>query len=196
MQRVDTVRIIHGHQPQSLWLAGQAFREIVDASWQADGAPSKVLTHCPALSLSPGRLTWPWRTCARKCGPIKPNSATARSAQRRQITHAVWPNITPANEAGLPAKDCAQGLDKESNTCSNRGMEASVIDPFPSVSAALADARRLDDQDLCDAIHDAEMALRRHQAHTAVLTAELNARIQAMGYPLNGAAEELATMLA
>ncbi|MEI2619799.1 MAG: hypothetical protein V9G09_03565 [Candidatus Nanopelagicales bacterium] len=39
-------------------------------------------------------------------------------------------------------------------------MEASVIDPFPSVSAALADARRLDDQDLCDAIRDAEMALR------------------------------------
>ena len=75
-------------------------------------------------------------------------------------------------------------------------METSVIDPFPSVSAALADARRLDDQDLCDAIHDAEMALRRHQAHTAVLTAELNSRIQAMGYPLNGAAEELATMLA
>ena len=75
--------------------------------------------------------------------------------------------------------------------CSNTGMETSVIDPFPSVSAALADARRLDDQDLCDAIHDAEMALRRHQAHTAVLTAELNSRIQAMGYPLNGAAEEL-----
>ena len=75
-------------------------------------------------------------------------------------------------------------------------METSVIDPFPSVSAALADARRLDDQDLCDAIHDAEMALRRHHAHTAVLTAELNSRIQAMGYPLNGAAEELATMLA
>ncbi|MBK9434282.1 MAG: hypothetical protein IPN52_03875 [Micrococcales bacterium] len=75
-------------------------------------------------------------------------------------------------------------------------METSVIDPFPSVSAALADARRLDDQDLCDAIHDAEMALRRHQAHTAVLTAELNSRIQAMGYSLNGAAEELATMLA
>ena len=80
--------------------------------------------------------------------------------------------------------------------CSNTGMETSVIDPFPSVSAALADARRLDDQDLCDAIHDAEMALRRHHAHTAVLTAELNSRIQAMGYPLNGAAEELATMLA
>ena len=75
-------------------------------------------------------------------------------------------------------------------------METSVIDPFPSVSAALADARRLDDQDLCDAIHDAEMALRRHQAHTAVLTAELNSRIQAMGCPLNGAAEELSTMLA
>ncbi|MGB3013264.1 MAG: hypothetical protein WBB41_01490, partial [Candidatus Nanopelagicales bacterium] len=69
-------------------------------------------------------------------------------------------------------------------------METSVIDPFASVSAALADARRLDDQDLCDAIHDAEMALRRHQAHTAVLTAELNSRIQAMGYSLNGAAEE------
>ena len=51
--------------------------------------------------------------------------------------------------------------------CSNEGMETSVIDPFPSVSAALADARQLDDQDLCDAIHDAEMALRRHQAHSS-----------------------------
>ena len=56
-----------------------------------------------------------------------------------------------------------EGLDNVSNMCSNTGMETSVIDPFPSVSAALADARRLDDQDLCDAIHDAEMALRRHQ---------------------------------
>ena len=75
-------------------------------------------------------------------------------------------------------------------------MEASVIDPFPSVSAALADARQLDDQDLCDAIRDAEMALRAQQAQFAVLAAELNSRIQAMGCPLNGAAEELATMLA
>ena len=70
-----------------------------------------------------------------------------------------------------------------SRTCVRMKVwKTSVIDPFPSVSAALADARRLDDQDLCDAIHDAEMALRRHQAHTAVLTAELNSRIQAMGY--------------
>ena len=75
------------------------------------------------------------------------------------------------------------GPDNVSNMCSNEGMEASVIDPFPSVSAALADARRLDDQDLCDAIHDAEMALRRHQAHTAVLTAELNSPDPGHGLP-------------
>ncbi len=75
-------------------------------------------------------------------------------------------------------------------------MSVPVIDPFPSVSAALADARRLDDQDLCDALHAAEMTARRQQAQTAVLVAELNARIEAMGRPISGAAEELATMLA
>ncbi len=80
--------------------------------------------------------------------------------------------------------------------CSNVGMSFPVIDPFPSVSAALADARRLDDHDLCEAIADAETAMRRQQAQFAVLAAELSSRIQAMGYPLNGAAEELATMLA
>ena len=75
-------------------------------------------------------------------------------------------------------------------------MSVPVIDPFPSVSAALAAARRLDDQDLCDALHEAEMAARRQQAQTAVLVAELSSRIEAMGHPISGAAEELATMLA
>ncbi len=74
-------------------------------------------------------------------------------------------------------------------------MQIPVIDPFPSVSAALADARGLDDQELCDAIQQAETAMRRQHAETAVLIAELSSRIEAMGYPLNGAAEELATML-
>ena len=74
-------------------------------------------------------------------------------------------------------------------------MENSVTDPFPSVSAALADARRLDDQELCDAIQQAETAMRRQQADAAALMTELNSRIQAMGYALNGAAEELAAML-
>ena len=82
-------------------------------------------------------------------------------------------NITPANDGQDFRQNVHKGLINASNTCSNTGMETSVIDPFPvSQRRALADARRLDDQDLCDAIHDAEMApLRRHQAHTAVLTA-------------------------
>ncbi len=74
-------------------------------------------------------------------------------------------------------------------------MTAPLVDPFPSVSAALADARGLDDQELCDALREAEMGMRRQQAQTAVLVAELSSRIEAMGYPIAGAAEELATML-
>ena len=83
-----------------------------------------------------------------------------------------------------------------SNICSNRDMEIPVRDPFPSVRAALADAQAMDDQDLCDAIQAAEKALRRQQAQAAVLAAQMSARIEAMGYPISGAAEELATMLA
>ena len=71
-----------------------------------------------------------------------------------------------------------------------------MIDPFPSVRAALADARALDDQDLCDAIADAEKGLRRQQAEAAALVAEMGARIEAMGHVISGSSEELATMLA
>ena len=74
-------------------------------------------------------------------------------------------------------------------------MSIPVIDPFPSVSAALADARGLDDQELCDAVQSAESAMRRMQAEMAVLTTEMQSRITAMGHPLSGAAEEYATLL-
>ena len=75
-------------------------------------------------------------------------------------------------------------------------MDLPVIDPFPSVSASLADARALGDQELCDAVQSAEAAMRRLHAQMAALTAEMQSRITAMGYPLSGASEEYATLLA
>lgn len=79
--------------------------------------------------------------------------------------------------------------------CSNSDVSIPVVDPFPSVSASLADARGLDDQALCDAVLAAERAMRKMQADMAVLAAEMQSRITAMGYPLSGAAEEYATLL-
>ena len=188
-------RIIHGHQPQSLWLAGQAFR-FVDASWQADGGVRRRSSRTPGFVAEPRPACMAladMRSQGAEPDQGDSNSATSRlgSAAARSRMRSC-PNFTPASERpGLPARDCAQGLDKESNTCSNRGMETSVIDPFPSVSAALGRrtaARR-------------PGPLRRHpatlkwpyaaqQAQFAVLTAEPSSRIQAMGYPLNGAAED------
>jgi hypothetical protein len=75
-------------------------------------------------------------------------------------------------------------------------VSAPPIDPFPSVNAALADARGLDDQELCDALVEAEKALRRTQAQMAVLTAELQSRVAASGCRVSGASEELALLLA
>lgn len=74
-------------------------------------------------------------------------------------------------------------------------MTAEVIDPFPSVSAALADARRLDDQELMDAILDGEQRMRTMHADQAALITEMNARIEALGHPLSGAADTLAVSL-
>lgn len=71
-----------------------------------------------------------------------------------------------------------------------------MIDPFPSVSASLADARALDDQELCDEVQAAEKALRKMQAEMAVLAAEMQSRITALGYTLSGATEEYANLLA
>ncbi len=75
-------------------------------------------------------------------------------------------------------------------------MSIPVIDPFPSVSATLARARALDDQELCDEVQAAERAIRKMHAEMAALTAEMQSRITAMGYPLSGASEEFATLLA
>ena len=75
-------------------------------------------------------------------------------------------------------------------------MSVSTVDPTPSVSAGLADARRLGDQELCDALLAAEVAIRRQQAEAAVLIAELVSRIEAMDHPISGAAEEVAALLA
>ncbi|TXH31409.1 MAG: DUF222 domain-containing protein, partial [Actinobacteria bacterium] len=75
-------------------------------------------------------------------------------------------------------------------------MSAPPMDPFPSVSMALADARGLDDQELCDALVEAEKSLRRTQAQMAVLTAELQSRVAASGGRISGASEELALLLA
>lgn len=69
-------------------------------------------------------------------------------------------------------------------------------DPFPSVSAALAAARRLDDQELVDAVLESEKAIRAHQAHTAALVTEMNMRIEALGPTLSGAADTVAVTLA
>jgi hypothetical protein len=68
-------------------------------------------------------------------------------------------------------------------------------DPFPSVSAALAAARRLDDQELIDTILDAEKQIRARQAQAAVLATELHQRIEKLGQPLSGAADTLAVTL-
>lgn len=87
-------------------------------------------------------------------------------------------------------------MTKASNMCSNSGVSMPVIDPFPSVSAALANARTFEDQELTDALLDAEKSMRRLQADLAVLITEVVSRIEGMGYPLSGAAEELAMMLA
>ena len=74
-------------------------------------------------------------------------------------------------------------------------MPESLVDPFPSVSAALADARALDDQELVDAILAGEIQMRAAQARHAVLITEMNQRIEALGHPLSGAADTLAVTL-
>ncbi len=76
---------------------------------QSRRSPSReqiVHRHCPDADrqAGAGRLTWPWRTWARKCGAESDRTRTQPppgSAQRRQITHAAWPNITPANDGRI-----------------------------------------------------------------------------------------------
>ncbi len=71
-----------------------------------------------------------------------------------------------------------------------------LVDPVPSVSAALTAARALDDQELVDAVRDQERRLRGLQSEQAALLSEVSRRIEALGYSISGAAEEVATMLA
>ncbi|MCU0299151.1 MAG: HNH endonuclease [Candidatus Nanopelagicales bacterium] len=69
-------------------------------------------------------------------------------------------------------------------------------DPFATVSAALADAQALGDQDLVDALTDAAHAIRALQATQAALITEVDARIRALGYRMSGTAETVAVTLA
>jgi hypothetical protein len=74
-------------------------------------------------------------------------------------------------------------------------MPENLVDPFPSVSASLADARALDDQELVDAIAAEERRTRASQARQAALIAEMNQRVEALNYPVSGAADTLAVTL-
>ncbi len=74
-------------------------------------------------------------------------------------------------------------------------MSETLSIPSASVSAALAAARAMDDQDLVDALHAQERRLRRVQAEQAALVTEVSQRIEALGYPLSGAADEVAATL-
>lgn len=68
-------------------------------------------------------------------------------------------------------------------------------DPFPPVAAALAHAGGLDDHQLVDALQEVQRHRCRLDAEQAVLVAEVHRRIEAMGYPLSGAADEVAAAL-
>lgn len=74
-------------------------------------------------------------------------------------------------------------------------VSESVTDPFPCLESALSDVRRLDDQLLVEALQGLQLARRRADAEEAVLVGEVVRRIEALGYPVSGASEELATML-
>lgn len=69
-------------------------------------------------------------------------------------------------------------------------------DPFPSVSATLADARALDDQQLVEELTDVARSIRSLQAKQAAIITEVDSRIRALGYPMSGTAETVAVTLA
>ena len=69
-------------------------------------------------------------------------------------------------------------------------------DPFPSVSATLADARALDDQELVDELTDVTRSIRALQAKQAAIIAEVDSRIRSLGNPMSGTAETVAVTLA
>ena len=69
-------------------------------------------------------------------------------------------------------------------------------DPFPSVSATLADARALDDQQLVDELSEVTRAIRALQAKQAAIITEVDCRIRALGHPMSGTAETIAVTLA
>jgi len=69
-------------------------------------------------------------------------------------------------------------------------------DPFPSVSATLADARALDDQELVDELTEITRRIRTLQAKQAAVISEVDSRIRALGHPMSGTAETVAVTLA
>lgn len=66
----------------------------------------------------------------------------------------------------------------------------------PAVDAALTAARALDDQDLLDALQGWEAQIRAAQAQRAAVVVVIAERIQALGYPVTGAADQVAVSLA
>jgi len=69
------------------------------------------------------------------------------------------------------------------------------VDPFPSVSAALADARALGDQELVDELQAVSSEMRGLQARQAAVVTELDARIRAASHSMSGSAETVAVTL-
>lgn len=74
-------------------------------------------------------------------------------------------------------------------------MIPTLTDGSPSVSSALAAARALGDQELVDALHVQQAVIRAAQAAEAVLVAEMSQRIEALGFTVSGASEEVAATL-
>ncbi len=76
------------------------------------------------------------------------------------------------------------------------GMPELPEDPFPSVSATLADTRALDDQQLVDELTGIARRIRALQAHQAAIITEVDSRIRALGHAMSGTAETVAVTLA
>lgn len=75
-------------------------------------------------------------------------------------------------------------------------MTASTPVSAQPLDAVLADLRSLDDLDLVASLRDVCMVIRSLQAQQAAVMSELESRLEAMGYPLSGAADTIAVTLA
>ncbi|MCB0920614.1 MAG: DUF222 domain-containing protein [Actinobacteria bacterium] len=74
-------------------------------------------------------------------------------------------------------------------------MSTTPTAPSESVSAGLAGLRALDDQEVTDELHAVERQIRELQARRALVVTEVVGRIEAIGGPVSGAADELGLML-